>query len=659
MKSIIIILCLTLSIGVLAQEEYNSSSNLVTKGDLNTNFFHKDSTANALVVYEMGNSYFKTGRSVLDLNNLHTEINKKVKVLNRDGFNEANVEILLYRTKKEKEKISDIRATTYNLTNDEIITTTLKSSNIYEEEYNENYNIVKFTLPNIKEGSVITYSYKLTSPFIFKYHPWEFQSNIPKLHSEYHTNIPGTYIYNVKLVGDLEFHSKQQSIDKGCIRIGQSGSGAGCANSIYVMKDIPAFIEEDYMTTRENYLSRIDYELNTSKGFNGQINKYSKSWETVDKDLRSRSEFGGQLTKTTALKNMISVDVESEVDLLKRAQIVYDYIQQNYTWNGKYALFSNVSVSNIIKNKTGNSAEVNILLHNALKKADINVKPVILSTRKNGLATKIYPVISDFNYIIVQININDKTYFLDATEKQLSFGELPFRCLNQYGRLIDFKRFSKWVDIEAKNPSYTQHQVNYKLNNKGELSAKVQSRYSGYHSFSKKQSYFANPNAYLEKFEDQNAYLNIIDHSIESKNVNDKLFNETLNVTFEELNKVNDTYYIDPFIIKFFNKNPFKLQERSYPVDFGYKNSFLYTFEIEVDESYEIVDTPNNINMRLPENKGTFQMNAKIIGNKVMIYSKITLTDAIYPYYFYEGLKQFMSKVVESQTQSLIVVKKK
>ena len=50
-----------------------------------------------------------------------------------------------------------------------------------------------------------------------------------------------------------------------------------------------------------------------------------------------------------------------------------------------------------------------------------------------------FPVISDFNYLIVQATIDDKTYLLDATDNYLSFGEIPFRCLNSYGRLMDFK----------------------------------------------------------------------------------------------------------------------------------------------------------------------------------------------------------------------------
>src|SRR5690606_14567571 len=101
----------------------------------------------------------------------------------------------------------------------------------------------------------------------------------------------------------------------------------------------------------------------------------------------------------------------------------------------------------------GNVSSINILLHNLLEETGIDVKPVLLSTRNNGFATKIFPVISEFNYLIVHANINNETFFLDATDKYLSFGEIPFRCLNQYGRLLDFKNGSDWIDIAPKNMS--------------------------------------------------------------------------------------------------------------------------------------------------------------------------------------------------------------
>lgn len=173
MRNNILLLILFFGISINAQTNFNSKTLKVTRADLELNVYKKDSTANALVLYEYGNSYI--GKYNLDLK---TEVKYKIKILNRKGFDKADIIIYLYKNDKKSEKTENIIATTYNIVNNKIIKTELNEKDIFTENYNENYTLVKFTMPNIKVGSVITYSYKLTSPFVYKYKGWEFQSDI-------------------------------------------------------------------------------------------------------------------------------------------------------------------------------------------------------------------------------------------------------------------------------------------------------------------------------------------------------------------------------------------------------------------------------------------------------------------------------------------------
>ena len=197
MKLITFFLFLLLSFYSFSQSKFYSESYRVVLADIETNTFEKDTTANALVIYEQGNSY--VDRRDYDL---RTEIKHKIKILNQEGFNQANVTIPLYKKDGNSyESVDKIIATTYNMINGKVVKTKLDEKDIFEEEYSENITLVKFTLPNIKAGSVITYSYTLRSPFMFKYKGWEFQGEIPKLYSEYKTSIPGNWLYHIKLVG--------------------------------------------------------------------------------------------------------------------------------------------------------------------------------------------------------------------------------------------------------------------------------------------------------------------------------------------------------------------------------------------------------------------------------------------------------------------------
>lgn len=652
MKYFALVLAFFTSFTFTGQSVFNSEGASVTKADLETNYYEKDSTANALVIYEYGNSY-------IDKNSfkLKTEITKKVKIFNRNGFDKANLEIFLYNNKNKKEKVSDLRATTYNLENGSVTKTKLKNSEIFEEKYNENYTIVKSTFPNIKEGSVIIYSYTLESPFVFKYKGWSFQEDIPKLYSEYNTSIPGNYEYNIKLVGFLKLFHQDSNIRHNCLSVGNGGY-ANCTDTRYIMKDIPAFIEEDYMTTKSNYLSRIEYELKVFRGFDGRVDNITKNWKTTDKELKTDNNIGRQLGKSGGLKNLLSDSIINENDELKKASKILEYVQNNYTWNGKHNLFKDNSVKNLIKEKSGSASEINILLHNLLEENDINVKPVLISTRNNGLPTKLFPVISEFNYLIVAATINNEQYFLDATDEYLSFGEIPFKCLNHYGRLLDFKDASSWIDISDEKVSSRFYKAELSIDAEANISGIISSKSTGYHGLPLKRSYYSNSNQYLEYFKETYVNLDFLDHKVLSEGKTSYEFEEEFEIVYESDITANNIY-LNPFLFKFFTENPFKLQERTYPIDFGYKDAYLYMLKLEIGDAYEILETPEDCVLKLPNNTGSLTFTTTVNENSVLLYFKFNFTQSYYEPQYYDSLKTFFGKIVDVQKNSLILLKKK
>ncbi|SFZ94567.1 protein of unknown function [Flaviramulus basaltis] len=653
MKKTILIILLFNSIIITAQSSFNSEDLKVTKSDLTINTYEKDSTANALVLYEQGNSYFDKKDFILK-----TEVKHKVKILNREGFDNANVKIYLYNddNNNKKEKVEDIIATTYNLIDKVVITTRLKKADVFEEKYNDNTTLIKFTLPNIKEGSVIVYSYTLISPFMFKYKDWRFQDDIPKLYSEYRASIPGNWIFHKKLVGGKKLAVSTIEIKKDCLTTYNGGS-ADCEESVYAMKDIPAFISEDYMTAESNYLARIEYELETIRGMDGRISHYTKTWETVDKEFRTDGDIGRQLKKSVDAEKLLSQDIFNEPDTLKKAKAIFNYLQEDYTWNEKYRIFKDVSVKDLINDKSGNVSSINILLHNLLEESGIDVKPILLSTRNNGFATKLYPVISDFNYLIVQVTINKKTYFLDATDKYLSFGEIPFRCLNEYGRLLDFKEGSKWIDIKPSKKSSIMYNVDIHFDEEQNLVGKVKNRLTGYHALHAKKSYYPSEDGYLNKLENNSPFIEISNHEVTSKGKTSDKFSESYDIEYN-IDEINQTLYLNPFIVKFFAENPFKLQERTYPIDFGYKDNYLYSFKLSLGENYSVKEMPKEIRLTLPNDAGNLSFASKMVGNDLHLLFKIDFKAPVYPAEYYPYLKELMSKIVDIQKNSLIVLNK-
>ncbi|WP_027136813.1 DUF3857 domain-containing protein [Gaetbulibacter saemankumensis] len=647
-----LLILLSHSLFIYSQQDQNTPKYRVSLSDLRMTSHAKDSTANALVLYESGNSFVDPTTY-----RLHSQEKHKIKIFNKEGFDHANISIYLYQSDNNSfERVTDITATTYTLEGDQVITTKLDKNDIHDIEYDEHHDLVKFTLPNVKAGSVITYSYTTVSPFMFKYRGWEFQGDIPKLYSEYNASIPANWDYHIKLVGSEKLTINESEVKKGCLT-GGNGGKADCSVSKYAMKDIPAFIEEDYMTSKSNYLARIDYELKTFKGFNGVHNDYSKTWETVDDELKSDKNIGRQLQKSVDTDDLLSPDIMNMTDPLARASAIYDYVQEHYIWNGEYRIFKEVSVKDLIKERTGNVSEINILLHNLLEAASINVKPVLLSTRKNGFATKIYPVISDFNYLIVQAEIDGNTYLLDATDKYLHFGQLPFKCLNHYGRLLDFKNGSSWIDIKDKNVSSIVYSVSLELKEDNAMAGHIKTRKTGYYALNTKKDYLSNKSNYFTKLQNNYEDMEVFDFEVTDDDINASQFSESYNLEYLT-DAIENAIYFNPFLIKFFSENPFKLQERTYPIDFGFKDTYMYMLQLKLGDHYSLVEKPKDFSLGLPNNSGRVNFSTKLIKDVVHIFLKINFNSDFYPVEYYPYLKEIMNKIVDTQKNSILLLKR-
>ncbi|WP_400079398.1 DUF3857 domain-containing protein [Winogradskyella sp. R77965] len=621
----------------------------VSKSDLELTTYVKDSTANALVIYDYGNSFVDNKTFWL-----RVQVRQKIKILRTEGVERGEFEVKLYKGKSSEEKIKDIKGTTYNLKNGNIIKTYLKPSAIFKEE-NEKFTLVKFVLPNVKVGSVITVSYETQSRFMTKYQPWYFQGPDPVLYSEYNTSIPANYNYHVKLVGGIKLVTNEAKIERNCIEVGNGGH-SDCTVSRYVMKEVPAYKPEGFTTTALNYTSRIEYELNEIKRFDGGVNKLSKTWKNVDKELKTDKDFGRQISKKSLVKDILPESISSIEDNLNKAKSIYQFVLDNYKWNEKYERYD-VSIKDLNKEKVGSAFEINLLLENLLTNQGFTVYPILISTRANGLATKIYPVLTDFNYVILKTTINDKDYFLDATDPYLAFGELPFRCLNQYGRLMDFENGSYWEDVKIENYSASVHRIELNLNDEENFNGKISSKYSGYPSHKLKRNYHENPVVYKENKTNIYSNISIEEHDVSDLDKNSYNFEEKIEFTLEpEL--IGNKIYLDPFIIKFFEENPFKLQERTYPIDFGYKDAYSYILKIDIGEDLNVIDMPKAVSYALPNKAGSFIFNIDKKENQLLFYFKVKFDKAIYEAQFYEHLKTFMSKIVEAQKNTVIVLEK-
>ncbi|MGB7842319.1 MAG: hypothetical protein WBL21_05980 [Salinimicrobium sp.] len=641
---------------IFAQEHlFNLESTEVNLAELSATEYSKDSTANAFYIYENGRSRFENGSDY----NLLTDYEGKIKILNKDGFDQANIKIRLHKGKRGEQKLRDLKAATYYIENGLIKVQHLSEDQIFTEK-NPEYDLVKFTFPAVQPGAVLVYSYQKENPYSFNFQTWWFQEDIPKMYSRFLAEIPGNYKYNIMLVGSLKLAEENIDIKRSCLQIQGFPQPADCTRTEYIMKDIPSFKEEKYLTSAYNYISRLEYELSEFVNPNGGYKqKYTKTWKDVDKELRSENDLGKQLRKTKWVRGVLPENISKLPNDIKKARDIYNFVKDHYTWNGDYEIFRNVSIKDLLKEKTGNVSAINILLNNIYKEEGFEVLPILSSTRSNGTPTQLYPVLSEFNYLMVQLQIDEEKFLLDATEKNASFGLIPFRTLNLRGRLLDFNNGSSWIDLEPQGYSSVVMQDSLKLNPDGTTTGISSHSFSGYHALRVRNS--------LENLDKEEIFGSLSNPNKETGSLSattlhtDEL-EENVTISYELKNssqKVNDLIYVNPFSFRFFSENPFKLQERTYPIDFGYKDAYTYNIRLEIPEGYEIVELPEQKVLSLPEKGGSLHF-AVQQGNEnlISISCRVIFPKAIYGPGYYLYLKRFFKEMINIQEQSLIVVKK-
>ena len=259
---------------------------------------------------------------------------------------------------------------------------------------------------------------------------------------------------------------------------------------------------------------------------------------------------------------------------------------------------------------------------------------------------------------LINAEIEGKNYLLDATDKFLAFGQIPYYCLNQYGRVLDFKKGSYWIDIDTGISSTKLYKTVLNVDEDYGLTGSVENSLKGYPALYQKKKYFINPSEYIKNIQDKVSTIKLSDHKVSTTELDSETFNQTFNVSLYP-ERIGDQLYINPFLFSFFDENPFKLQERTYPIDFGFKDVYQHSIRINIPDDYEVTDLPKDVTKKLPNNTGELVFNAIKEDNAVNLFFKYDFKESIYNSQYYKYLKYYLSVVLDIEKNTLIVLKKK
>ena len=645
----------------------------VEASDIDDKGFVADSAAEAVVLCDFGRSRFDAGsegfRIVFDRVT-------RIKILKKSGYDWATVKVPLYHKGADEEKLSGLKGFTYNLVNGQVVKEKLETASVFREEQSANLTIRKFTLPNVRVGSVIEYAYTVSSDFLFNFQDWQFQESIPVRWSEYRASIPEYFDYKTLMQGyePLDVSEHPQSVTQYTVHWSASFDDRGnresagsttlapnVTNHRWAMKNVPAFRSEPYMTTSRDYVARLDFELAGYKWPDKPYQSVTSSWEKINSELLENENFGAQLRRGGFLKAEVAALKAKHPEPAALVAAIRQLAHQSVKYNDDDRLYSSGSIRRAYDQHSGNSADVNLLLIALLREAGLEANPVILSTRDHGRVNASLPLLTKFNYVVAHVALPDKQEVLvDATGGLVPCGTLPGRCLSGSGRLLmpDAAQ-SRWLDLTPTTRYVAYRQVQLTLDEKGGYTGKVHQEHGGYAAVGQRgQLNKSGEKKYMEELAKGHEGWDIAKYIFKDQENTSKPLTLDYELTSAGADAPAGTLYLNPLHHFAEDKNPFLHENRRFPVDFGAAQEETNLVTLTLPAGYDVEELPKAIIITLPDNGGRFTYGVTPGQNSLQIMSRLTLTKAVYSAEEYAYLREFYSRLMAKQAEQIVLKKK-
>ena len=341
----------------------------------------------------------------------------------------------------------------------------------------------------------------------------------------------------------------------------------------------------------------------------------------------------------------------------ERLNAIYDYVKYKMTWNGKYGYYTKKGVETAYYDNSGNVAEINLILTSMLRMAGLDANPVLLSTRDNGVA--LFPNRSKFNYVITCVNLDGKQILLDATEKYASKICLPIRDLNDKGRLIRKDGSSEEINLIPKFNSIKLTNVLATIDALGMLSGQIRHNHADYNALLFRKKYLEiSKDSYLEKLEGNYAGLEVENYEIK----NEKTISEPIIESYDfkksnAIEVIGNKMFITPLLFFAMSQNPFKQENRQYPIDFAFPSKDKYQIVLTIPDGYEVESLPKSINVSTIHKITNYDFLISTSNKQITISMNLGINDSFVASDYYSQLKEFFKLVVDKQNEKIVLKK--
>jgi hypothetical protein len=114
---------------------------------------------------------------------------------------------------------------------------------------------------------------------------------------------------------------------------------------------------------------------------------------------------------------------------------------------------------------------------------------------------------------------------------------------------------------------------------------------------------------------------------------------------------------VNPVQFEAITSNPFRLKERSYPVEFPQAINKTLVFNWSLPKGFAVEQLPKPAVVTLPNNGGKFTYSVVQNGENLMVISMLKINQLMFIPTEYASLKQFYAQIIAKQEESIVLKK--
>ncbi len=441
---------------------------------------------------------------------------------------------------------------------------------------------LKFSVPNIKVGSIINFKYNVQTP---KYNPlFPFQKTVVFRYYEPVKQIK----LQIEIPENLKLKYEEVNMPKN--RLFSKKTKNGINTYTWEVKNIPAFRNENTIPPFMHYAPNVKLSL-------------ENTWPQIKKDFAPLLK--KSIVMTDEIKAKVKEIIKPAMNDIQKAEALFNWVNKEIQYQAvemnSYS-FIPTSTDKIFNLKLGNTLDKPFLLYAMLIEAKLKPGFVYLSSKYGAPFIEDLQNIKQFNTAAVTLNTENKNIILCPLNDNRRYNQIPDGFQGTEG----FKILGKKTDpIIFKNPLSTPamemtHAVNtIELDKNGNLKAQLALNPTGNDQVSWrdfKTSKKAEIDKFFEKFV-HGIHPNARLKNYEIKNLSDLSKDIEINVAYDIKNyalKAGDKYLL--FKVPNIKRSAWSVgqTERQLPMYWQTKNKTFLKATISLPKKFKLYYAPKN-----------------------------------------------------------------